>query len=642
MCISTLRDYSNESALISSQVVPPKATTMAATQNVPVSEILRNKTQLEDDEPKKKSREDWRKAKELEEARKAGTAPAAVDEEGKDINPHIPQYISAAPWYFGSKGPTLKHQRPQPEKQREYSRLDEWYRRGVDTELVDSNIKQDGRDLNLRQTSNQMHLVLGVYSSPVASLVLTDSSQLTSDSQHLGHGIAPDEFIQRDLSMDYDGKRDRWAGYDPSEHKAIIEEYQKVEEAKRQLRAEKLNANIEGEEEEEVRTLNPKTVFPLTYPKAEELDKEDEDKYVDEVDMPGTKVDSKQRITVRNLRIREDTAKYLRNLDPNSAYYDPKTRSMRDNPYVGVSEQDVDYGGENFVRFSGDTQKHSVAQLFAWEAYEKGVDVHLLAEPTKLEMLQHEYDKKKDQFKSQVQGNILDKYGGAEHLQAPPKSLLLAQTEDYVEYSRYGKIVKGQEKQIIRSKYEEDVLINNHATVWGSFWSNGRWGYKCCYSFVKNSYCTGDAGKSSGESSGVANNAPPASVEAVSRSQISDREDSGSSSESDSSHGEVEGGSSRKRKNRKKKKDKKRRRKENKKKIKVKKMAEEETDQEKLHKALEQEEENQKEAQRLLSIDERKRPYNSMFEVKKPTDEEIEAYLMMRKRDEDPMAQFMG
>lgn len=61
-------------------------------------------------------------------------------------------------------------------------------------------------------------------------------------------------------------------------------------------------------------------------------DDNNEDKYVDEVDMPGTKVDSKQRITVRNLRIREDTAKYLRNLDPNSAYYDPKTRSMRDNP----------------------------------------------------------------------------------------------------------------------------------------------------------------------------------------------------------------------------------------------------------------------------------------------------------------------
>lgn len=51
---------------------------MSATQNVPISEILRSKAttpgetniDLQDDEPKKKSREDWRKAKELEEARK--------------------------------------------------------------------------------------------------------------------------------------------------------------------------------------------------------------------------------------------------------------------------------------------------------------------------------------------------------------------------------------------------------------------------------------------------------------------------------------------------------------------------------------------------------------------------------------------
>lgn len=40
--------------------------------------------------------------------------------------------------------------------------------------------------------------------------------------------------------MSYDGKRDRWNGYDPSQHKAIIEEYQKVEDAKRELRAKKL------------------------------------------------------------------------------------------------------------------------------------------------------------------------------------------------------------------------------------------------------------------------------------------------------------------------------------------------------------------------------------------------------------------
>lgn len=54
------------------------------------------------------------------------------------------------------------------------------------------------------------------------------------------------------------------------------------------------------------------------------------------------------------------------------------------------------------MRFSGDTTKHTSAQLFAWEAHGKGVDVHLLAEPTKLELLQKEYEKKKDQFKSSV------------------------------------------------------------------------------------------------------------------------------------------------------------------------------------------------------------------------------------------------
>lgn len=103
-----------------------------ATTNQPVSEILKNKSIFED-EPKKKSREDWRKAKELEEARKAGTAPAAVDEEGKDINPHIPQYISNAPWYYGTAGPTLKHQRPQEDRQKKFSEIDEWFKRGLDT-----------------------------------------------------------------------------------------------------------------------------------------------------------------------------------------------------------------------------------------------------------------------------------------------------------------------------------------------------------------------------------------------------------------------------------------------------------------------------------------------------------------------------
>lgn len=54
--------------------------------------------------------------------------------------------------------------------------------------------------------------------------------------------------MQPELNRDFDGKRDRWAGYDPSQHKAIIEQYQKIEEAKRDLRAQKLNADGDDKE----------------------------------------------------------------------------------------------------------------------------------------------------------------------------------------------------------------------------------------------------------------------------------------------------------------------------------------------------------------------------------------------------------
>lgn len=53
------------------------------------------------------------------------------------------------------------------------------------------------------------------------------------------------------------------------------------------------------------------------------------------------------------------------------------------------------------------------------------------------------------------------------------------------------------------------------------------------------------------------------------------------------------------------------------------------------------EERQQKHASYLLSMDERKRPYNSMYEAKEPTEEEMEAYRMKRQREEDPMSQFV-
>ena len=47
--------------------------------------------------------------------------------------------------------------------------------------------------------------------------------------------------------------------------------------------------------------------------------------------------------------------------------------------------------------------------VFAWEAYEKGTDVHLQADPTKLELLHREYKVKKEDFKQDLKGGVLEK-----------------------------------------------------------------------------------------------------------------------------------------------------------------------------------------------------------------------------------------
>ncbi|KFM82742.1 Pre-mRNA-splicing factor SLU7, partial [Stegodyphus mimosarum] len=378
----------------------------------PVSEIIKNR---DVEEPKKRSREDWRKAKELEEARKAGNAPAAVDEDGKDINPHLPQYISSAPWYFGAKTATLKHQRPQPDRQKKFSQISDDYVRGLKASVC----------VRYRKGACEN-----------CGAMTHDKKNCLERPRKVGakysqDGFAPDEVLPPKLMLDYDGKRDRWNGYDPTNYQTIVDEFAKVEEAKRLLKEEKLKQDYMSGETNQTKEGNAD---------ADIDDDDDEEKYADNADMPGTKVDSKQRITVRNLRIREDTAKYLRNLDPNSAYYDPKTRAMRDNPYknIGLNPEELNYAGDNFVRYTGDTSKHSQTQLFAWQAYEKGVEVNLLAEPTKAELLHQEFQIKKEEVKDSIKGGIVEKYGGEEHLEALPKELIFAQTEDYVEYSRQG------------------------------------------------------------------------------------------------------------------------------------------------------------------------------------------------------------
>lgn len=47
--------------------------------------------------------------------------------------------------------------------------------------------------------------------------------------------------------------------------------------------------------------------------------------------------------------------------------------------------------------------------VFAWEAYEKGSEVHLQADPTKLELLHKSFKVKKEDFKEKQRDGILEK-----------------------------------------------------------------------------------------------------------------------------------------------------------------------------------------------------------------------------------------
>nr|GMD27964.1 pre-mRNA-splicing factor SLU7-like [Ipomoea batatas] len=371
-----------------------------------------------------KSREDHRKQLELEEARKAGLAPAEVDEDGKEINPHIPQYMSSAPWYLNAERPSLKHQRKW-KSDPNYTKS--WYDRGAKIYQADKYRK--GACENCGAMTHN------------AKSCMERPRKL--GAKWTGKSIAPDEKIEQ-FELDYDDAL-------------------KVDEAK----VDESNQMDFAKVEKRVRTTGGGSTG-----------------------------------TVRNLRIREDTAKYLLNLDVNSAYYDPKTRSMREDPLPDMDPNEKFYAGDNQNRLSGQALEFKQLNIHAWESFEKGHDIHMQAAPSQAELLHKNYKINKEKLKSKTKETIMEKYGNAANDEALPRELLLGQSEREVEYDRAGRIVKGQEMSLPKSKYEEDVYINNHTSIWGSWWKDHQWGYKCCKQTIRSSYCTGAAGIEAAEAAG--------------------------------------------------------------------------------------------------------------------------------------------
>ena len=412
-----------------------------------------------------RNRTEYKQAMQLEEARKAGLAPAAVDEDGKEINPHIPQFMSSAPWYLNQHHPSLKHQKAWKPPEEDSK---EWYDRGAKTFQA-----QKYRKGACANCGAMTHKTKDCLERPRKK-----GAKLT------GKNIAADEKVQN-FQLTFEGKRDRWNGYDAKEYDKVYARYDKIEAAK----------------QKKAKELELEAKFQTDGAGASGAGGAADDAKLGEGEDAGfAKV--KKRVasagggstgSVRNLRIREDTAKYLLNLKADSAYYDPKSRSMRADP-----NPDMDPAKK---KFAGDMANLAAGEYGEWQkavvhhTAKDGQALNMHSNPSAAEKLFQEMKAKKEKLNSSNKTSIMDKYGNAAApLAEGDRKLLMGQTEAWVEYDRAGRLVKGAEEPLALSKYEENVLVNNHTAVWGSYWHDGLWGYKCCHSHVKNSYCTGAAG----------------------------------------------------------------------------------------------------------------------------------------------------
>lgn len=540
-----------------------------------------------------KNHEDYRRQKELEEARKAGIAPAEVDEEGKEINPHIPQYMSSAPWYLNDTRPSLKHQKNWKAGSKGSEK--DYYDRGV--KVFQATKFRKGACENCGAMS---HKTKDCMERP-----RNKGAKWTS--KH----IAADEKVEDIDFGDFDTKRDRWNGYDPESYTKIIDMYEKVEQQKQGL---KKAAELERRfaKKDGVAAPDGAATDGTAASSDSDSDQDDEDKITETEEAGYGKVEKRVRTTgggatgsVRNLRIREDTAKYLLNLDPNSAHYDPKSRSMREDPQPHKAKKA--FAGDNFVRKSGDYHAWEAERLHQLAAYDHGASLHMQAAPSQAEILHQHFKNKKDKLQLKNKDTIMQQYGDAAE-EAPEDGLLLGQTERYVEYDAAGRVVKGQDIKA-HSRYEEDVHPNNHTSVWGSWWEGGQWGYACCHQTIKNSYCTGEAGLVAAEAQA---DQMQLNIERKAEEDKA-REENGGNLEGHRPTNGVWGTD----------------------------VGEDvELDKQRLEEALRKLDEQDK---KQVEVDDRKRKYNSLqTDGEMPTEEEMEAYRMKKARDEDPMAKIIA
>lgn len=258
--------------------------------------------------------------------------------------------------------------------------------------------------------------------------------------------IQPDEYVEIKESS-FEGKRDRWNGFGKEEYQEAVKRLE-IEQKRRE------------QEKEELKEL-------------QEMDSDDSDY---EQGTAAESIDQSTTGAVQNMRIREDTAKYLENWKEDDEAYDPKSRSMR-KTIDGLGVKDLASAGDDFVRTVGHSKDEKKLEAFAWETSSRREMLTSAA----FKMGEDKKNRKKAKESSEFDKKVLvAKYGGEEHLKAP-FSKLIEQSERNQEFDGLDEINTAEEIGIPSSKYPEDICDGNHRAIWGSFYAKGNWGYNCCH-----------------------------------------------------------------------------------------------------------------------------------------------------------------
>jgi pre-mRNA-processing factor SLU7 len=360
------------------------------------------------------------------------------------VNPHIPEFLSEAPWWYDSEKAGLSHQRLVLE---EKTSLDQWLKRGKSAVVAKPRTTFEvGACTNCGAKTHQAKDCL--------------ERPRKAGAWKTEKDLRPDDAVQPALKLTFAGVHDRYNGFDPADHMRMVRQFKEAQTPEPPAAAAAAAAGDAGGGGAE--------------------------------DQDAKK--AKSAVLPSSLRVRDDTAKYLRNLAPDSAYYDPKTRSMRGNPTPHLPAEEVLFGGDNFVRHTGDANQLAQIELFARrQAQPEGEAKNAQANPTELERSHKEFLQRKDALRRAKKDAALERYGGSEHLGAPK----VEATTAYTEWTKDGRLLRAPGAPAPSSKFAEDKFDSNHDAVWGSFFDvqTMAWGYACCWQSVRNCWCTGEAGR---------------------------------------------------------------------------------------------------------------------------------------------------